>query len=263
MSCTPDAPLKHPKETGNYRITSWVRLIDNYTGIDFYVFNSHWPLNSAARDYSAALIRERISRIAAGAPVILLGDFNCAETESPFDILMGSSTYQPSSDCSVQPQAVPVPGLPLVNSYREVIPTVSDFEETAHGFAGGSEGDHIDHIVHTGGDFAPFRAAIRRDTYPGGCGEPECFPSDHYALEVQFRLLLQSAEVRFGAGSADCEAGTPLYPFRSITDALDVLKENGTLTLQNTSSSVGLTINPSRGPITLTSAKGPSILGRR
>jgi len=116
MSCTPDVPSKHPRETGNFRITSWVRLIDNYAGTDFYVFNSHWPLDSAARDYSAALIRERISRIAAGAPVILLGDFNCAESDSPFDILLGTRTYPPSSDCSVQPGAVPTPSLPLVNS---------------------------------------------------------------------------------------------------------------------------------------------------
>lgn len=263
MSCTPDVPSKHPRETGNFRITSWVRLIDNYTGTDFYVFNSHWSLDSAARDYSAALIRERISRIAAGAPVILLGDFNCAESDSPFDILLGRTTYPPSSDCSVQPRAVPIPSLPLVNSYREAIPTVSEFEKTAHGFSGESRGDPIDHILHTGGDFAPSRAVIRRDTYPGGCGEEGCYPSDHYAIEVEFRLLLQSAEVRFGPSSADCEAGTPLYPFRSITDALDVLKENGTLTLQNTSSGVGITINPGRGPITITSAKGPSILGKR
>lgn len=262
MSCTPDQPSKHPQETGNYRIISWVELVQNYTGLRFFVFNSHWPLNDVARNYSAALIRERVASICGGAPAILLGDFNCTETDVPFEILMGSRTYSPSSDCPVNPTFIPTGSLPLANSYRQVIPDVSSFENTAHGFGGAARGNRIDHILHTAGDLEPFTAVIRRNTYPGGCGEPECYPSDHYAVEVEFRVLQQDVHVKFSQGPNACEAGTVALPFLSIQEALKVVKANGKVTLQNTSANTGVTINPRRGPIVITSSQGPSTIGK-
>lgn len=261
LSCTPDVPSKHPLETNNFRITSWVLLSDTYTTNVFYVFNGHWALNSATRDYSAALIRERVYQMAGGLPAILLGDFNCVEDSSSFRILTGTNAYGGSAECN-NPQPVPQQNLSLVNSYREAIPTTNGQELTFHDFSGATAGQRIDHFLHTRDDFAAFAAAIRRDSYAGGCTNATCYSSDHYALEVQFHSLSQNVHVNLQQSEALCEFGTDVFPFNTIGEALSAVKSNGTITLQNTSGNAGVTINPTRGPVTITSVGGPSLVGK-
>ncbi|MBL9168939.1 MAG: endonuclease/exonuclease/phosphatase family protein [Verrucomicrobiales bacterium] len=262
LSCTPDQQSHHPLETGNYRITSWVRLKDNTMGTIFYVFNGHWPLNAEARNYSAAVVRERVHALAQGSPVLLLGDFNCTETEAPFEFLLGTRVNPPRGSCSLSPRVVSPQELPLVNSYRAVIPVSDGEEDTSHGFAGGSGGERIDHVLHSSGDFAPYTAAIRRETYAGGCGADTCYPSDHYAVELDFHSLLPETYVDFRLPDLICELGTEPFPFNTVEEAAQAVKESGKVILRNTSTSQAILLKPTRGPITLTSVGGPSILGK-
>ncbi|MBP9900291.1 MAG: endonuclease/exonuclease/phosphatase family protein [Verrucomicrobia subdivision 3 bacterium] len=261
LSCTPDVQSKHPLETNNFRITSWVLLRDTYTTDEFFVFNNHWPLNSTARDYAAALIRERVHQMAGGFPAILLGDFNCDELSSPFNILIGTNAYPGSAECT-NPQPVSQQDLSLVNSYREAVPVWDGEERTYHDFSGNTFGKRIDHVLNTRDDFAAFTAAVRRDTYAGGCTNAGCYPSDHYAVEVQFHVLLQNVQVDLQQLDALCELGTEALPFNTIAEAVNVVKSNGTITLRNTSGNAAVTINPIRGPVTITSIGGPSIVGK-
>lgn len=101
--------------------------------------------------------------------------------------------------------------------------------------------------MHTRDDFAAFTAAIRRETYAGGCTNSSCFPSDQYALEVQFHALLQNVQVNLQEFDAVCEFGTDVFPFNTIGEALSAVKSNGTITLRNTSGNASITINPTRG----------------
>jgi endonuclease/exonuclease/phosphatase family metal-dependent hydrolase len=262
LSCTPDQQSHHPLETGNFRIVSWVFLIDLYTGTTFYVFNAHWPLNEVARQYSAALVRDRIQEIAGDRPALLMGDLNCGENSTEFRILNRTAGYLATSDCSTSPTWAGLPGRALLNSYRQANPTISAGESTYHNFGGGTFGGRIDHILHFPGYFEPYSAAIRRDGYPGGCGSDTCQPSDHFGVEVNFRALMPEIHVEFSRNDQLCEAGTPALPFNSMAEALQAVQANGTVTLRNTSGSAGVTLNPKRGPITLTSIGGPSTVGK-
>jgi endonuclease/exonuclease/phosphatase family metal-dependent hydrolase len=262
LSCTPTQQSHHPQETGNYRITSWVRLKDNLMGTTFYVFNSHWPLNDTAKTYAAALIREQVQALAQGSPVILLGDFNCKETESYFQILTGTRRFPGGSDCDHTPPFISPQSLPLVNSYRAVIPVADGAEATFHGFGGVTTGQRIDHVLHSHNDFAPFTAAIRHETYEGGCGADTCYPSDHFAVELDFHSLLPETYVDFRLPEQICELGSALFPFNTVEEAAQAVKASGTVVLRNTSTPAAVQLSPTRGPITLTSVGGPSTIGK-
>lgn len=59
------------------RICSWIKLQVKATGQEFYVFNAHfyWK-NQTARENSGMVLVNQVNAIAAGAPVVALGDFN-------------------------------------------------------------------------------------------------------------------------------------------------------------------------------------------
>ncbi|MFT2010540.1 endonuclease/exonuclease/phosphatase family protein [Pontibacter sp. 13R65] len=77
MSETPDKPS--PSWDGTpIRICNWVLLLDNNSGQEFYVFNTHINLNGSLK--SAELIKEKIQAIAGDKPVILAGDMNTTPT---------------------------------------------------------------------------------------------------------------------------------------------------------------------------------------
>ncbi len=65
------------------RMATWVRLRERATGRVFEVWNAHFDHEvEAARQKSAALLRDRIARVDASVPVVLLGDFNCLASNS-------------------------------------------------------------------------------------------------------------------------------------------------------------------------------------
>jgi len=79
------------------RICSWAEFEEQTKGTRFYFFNTHFDhVGIQARRESAKLILAKIKEIAAGAPVILTGDFNVDQTNEIYGILNGSDLLHDS-----------------------------------------------------------------------------------------------------------------------------------------------------------------------
>ena len=72
------------------RMVTWVRFRERSSGREFYFWNTHLDHEvEAARQKSAALIRERVGAVKTDLPVVLTGDFNCAAGRSrAYDMLV-------------------------------------------------------------------------------------------------------------------------------------------------------------------------------
>ena len=82
LSPTPDAPST--TEPRRDRIVTWARFHHRGTGRQFYAFNTHFsPRQGPAHLDASRIIKERIQRLPAGSPVVVLGDFNSTAEESP------------------------------------------------------------------------------------------------------------------------------------------------------------------------------------
>jgi exonuclease III len=71
----------------------------------------------------------------------------------------------------------------LVDSYRQVTPTIGRDEATYHGFSGRTLGSRIDFVLHDG-SFETLDAAIVRTNYSGR------YPSDHFPVTATLRLRI-------------------------------------------------------------------------
>jgi endonuclease/exonuclease/phosphatase family metal-dependent hydrolase len=79
LSDTPDVIGSSTWGNSNRRMVTWVRFFDRNTKREFYFFNTHFDHKiQEAREKSAKLLRERIEKLKADLPVILVGDFNAA-----------------------------------------------------------------------------------------------------------------------------------------------------------------------------------------
>lgn len=89
LSDTPD--VIGSKTWGNRirRMLTWVRFRERATGREFEFWNTHLDHESeAAREKAAALIAERLARVDAHVPLLLVGDFNClAGASAPYATL--------------------------------------------------------------------------------------------------------------------------------------------------------------------------------
>ena len=75
----------------NRRMVTWVRFLDRMSGKQFYLVNTHFDHEvRTAREKSARLVFERISKWNSSVPVLLLGDFNAlAEQSEVYQTLVG------------------------------------------------------------------------------------------------------------------------------------------------------------------------------
>ena len=75
----------------NRRMVTWVRFLDRVSGQQFYLVNTHFDHEvRTAREKSARLVFERISKWNQEVPVLLVGDFNAvAERSRVYEILVG------------------------------------------------------------------------------------------------------------------------------------------------------------------------------
>lgn len=160
LSPTPDTPSLHPDATYP-RIATWVRLRDRLADRPLLVLNTHWAHFSAeARLAGARLIRERLPRLAAGAPIVVMGDLNALESSEPLRVLRAAES-----------------ATPLVDSYRVHAPQAGAAEATFHDFTGATTGRRIDYLLHTN-DFVTREAAIVRDRIDGR------WVSDHFPVSA-------------------------------------------------------------------------------
>jgi endonuclease/exonuclease/phosphatase family metal-dependent hydrolase len=95
LSTTPEIPSKG-WDAALPRIVTWVRLYDSVTTKAFFVFNTHFDHQGLqAREMSARLLRSKIGQIAGDSPVVVAGDFNSAEDDLPYRILLSRTDGTP------------------------------------------------------------------------------------------------------------------------------------------------------------------------
>jgi endonuclease/exonuclease/phosphatase family metal-dependent hydrolase len=162
LSEQPAVPGSKSWDAAFTRLCSWVRLRETATGRELVFANTHFDHEGVvARRESAKLLSRELSRIAAGVPAILTGDFNTTEDDPAYATLSGA----------------PAPAaIHWLDAYRTVHPTRSPDERTFHAFKGGTTGSRIDYIFHTS-HFMAVAAAIDRSASAQGR-----FPSDHYPI---------------------------------------------------------------------------------
>lgn len=77
LSETPDVPGSIGWEAVLPRIVTWAKLKHSQTGMELFVFNTHYShVSDLARRKSMEFMSDKINEIAGEHPVIVLGDFN-------------------------------------------------------------------------------------------------------------------------------------------------------------------------------------------
>lgn len=144
------------------RICTWAHLEDLRSGASLHVFNTHWDHRSQpSRERSAELILERVRELAAGGPVLVLGDFNAGEANRAFRRLLEDEET------------------PLLDSFRQVHPEAKAVG-TFNGFQGKCDGEKIDAVLISR-HWAVQDARIVRTQ------EGDRLPSDHYPVSASVR----------------------------------------------------------------------------
>lgn len=91
LSQTPDEVASVGWDAALPRIVTWGKFRDTRSGKTFFVFNTHFDhIGEKARAESASLILDKIEEIAGEEPVVVTGDFNTTENDSPYKILTGT-----------------------------------------------------------------------------------------------------------------------------------------------------------------------------
>lgn len=167
LSEHPDAPGVKGWDAACARVVTWARLRDLWTGDVLVAFNTHFDhVGGRARTESARLVVSAMERIAAGAPVVLTGDFNCTREDEAYRLLISEAGASPflrdARDASVRPPFGPPASF---NGFKA---------ELASGLP-------IDHIF-VGSSMAVLRAGILPAALAGR------FVSDHNPVLADIRL---------------------------------------------------------------------------
>ncbi len=146
------------------RMVTWVRLRDRATGREFEVWNTHFDHEvEAARQKSAALLRDRIARTDPAVPLLLLGDFNClAGASAAHALLTGEAGLTDTWD------AAPHRANAGLNTFNGFAPPKHD-------------GERIDWIL------ARRPSAVAAAGIVDFAGLPR-FPSDHFPVTATVRF---------------------------------------------------------------------------
>ncbi len=165
LSDQPDKPGSSPQKDGYPRTATWLILRDRGSGLKFFFLNAHWDNGYRSnRLLSAALLRERIARLAAGLPVIVTGDLNCTEDSQELQNFLGAADPD---------------GRKLIDAFRKLNPEKKpDDEGTCEN---NPHAPRIDFILHTD-DIEPQAIAICRDKFLGG------WASDHFPVTATLAI---------------------------------------------------------------------------
>lgn len=162
LSATPEVPGSRTWKNVCPRVCTWARFRHAASGRTFYLFNTHWDNASAeARTNGSKLMAERIrARSAAQDPIIVTGDFNCAESSAPLSALKTS--------------------LNVRDSFRDVHPDAKD-AGTIHFWTGTKTRAKIDYILVDAAAKVT-EADIIHTSRDGR------FPSDHFPVRAKLHL---------------------------------------------------------------------------
>jgi endonuclease/exonuclease/phosphatase family metal-dependent hydrolase len=149
------------------RIASWVTLTDEKAQRELVVLNMHWDhISGPARQKTALLVRERLSKLAGDLPTIVMGDLNAHEDTIEVKELMGKKDSN---------------GRKLADSFRDVHSNRLPNESSYNDWRGRLKGSRIDYILHSE-ELTPVAAAIVRTNYDG------FWPSDHYPVTATLKI---------------------------------------------------------------------------
>lgn len=176
LSDTPEVPGS--KHWGNRvtRVCTWARLIEEGSGVGFYVYNTHLDHESQeARERSVELLARRIrARERSEDPCLIIGDFNAPESSPPIRYLRGEI------DRAVPEDRRGGSAPPLRDAFRFRHPEAAR-AGTFHGFRGGDEGPRIDYIF-----VSPLVEVLESRIVRWQRGGR--YPSDHYPVTAEIRL---------------------------------------------------------------------------
>ncbi|MGV3540137.1 MAG: DUF6528 family protein [Rufibacter sp.] len=158
-------PANKPWGAAFFRIATYARLRDRYTGEVFWVFNAHFDHSSeTARVNSANLILTEMAEKIGNEPAIFMGDLNAGQNQEPYQILHNS---------------------PLLSDAYQIVPAAQRYAPsrgTANGFNLTNTGNRrIDHILATS-SWQVYSHNVLTDA-PNGI-----LPSDHYPVLVEMKL---------------------------------------------------------------------------
>lgn len=170
FSNTPDEPGSRTWGNTLPRICTWAVLAwaDCPGRAMATVCNLHLDhASSHARMMGARLILENVAEWRKAGPVIVIGDFNAADTDPVIAMLLERSTG-------------------LRDAFRIIHPCETSVG-TFHGWEGGNDGARIDYIMITP-DVTVLDAAILHDRVAGR------LPSDHWPVWALLQLEAQTSE---------------------------------------------------------------------
>lgn len=88
LSPTPDQPSMGWDARCCKRIASWARLQDRASGRSFFVLSAHFDHEGVvARRESARLLLRQMATLAAGLPIVCMGDFNTTPGTEPIQLM--------------------------------------------------------------------------------------------------------------------------------------------------------------------------------
>jgi endonuclease/exonuclease/phosphatase family metal-dependent hydrolase len=156
------------------RTANWIELEDNNNpGFSFVVMNTHWEHGShgaTARLNSATLMRQKMTQLAPGIPVMFTGDFNGDQGGAAYQRMTGRDNFDDERF--------------LIDTYRNRHPEDSGTVGTAHGFDGIAGDGRIDWILHDEDSFTTVDATIIR-THDNGR-----YPSDHFPITATLEPVI-------------------------------------------------------------------------
>lgn len=169
LSDTPDVVGSTTWGNTNIRMVTWVRFHDRRTGRQFYAINTHFDHEiREAREKSARLIIERVSKLDQGFPMILLGDFNSrADDSEVYDTLVAEDAFSDTWHTAER--------------RGDAIDTFHDYKQV------GDSGRRIDWILSRG----PVRALSTEVVTFSQDGQ---YPSDHFPVMADVVINDASAE---------------------------------------------------------------------
>ena len=186
------------------RICIWAHLKDNLSGLNFYVFSTHFDhVGTEARTNSVALVKQKITEIAGNTAAIFLGDLNFDQFNVNYLSLNNAGTLKDSYN------------LAAVNHEKE--------RGTGNGFVIDYRKTRIDHIFLTNN----LRASsydVLLDTYNGK------IPSDHYPVMTKVFSKYNELGDLYRQFPEDFEEANPL---KSTYAAANVTFRTGSWLLSN------------------------------
>jgi endonuclease/exonuclease/phosphatase family metal-dependent hydrolase len=160
LSDTPEVPGSASWGNRITRVSTWARFRDRATAARLAVFNAHLDHESqSSREHGVRLILGRADSLAAGLPVVFLGDFNAGEDN---------------------PAIVAVRAAGFADTYRVLRPD-DRWAGSFSGFVGDSSGPKIDYIFARGEWDVRSADVLRRRS-----GTRDA--SDHFPIVARIRV---------------------------------------------------------------------------